>query len=128
MCGIVGVVAKYNGFYVEHDDLFEEMLYLDGVRGMDSTGAFVVNFKNEVNISKQASNPGVFLLTESWAKLKRKIDSKARIVVGHNRKATMGSIISKNAHPFSKDHIILVHNGYIANHKMLDKEVEVDSE
>ena len=128
MCGIVGMISKFHGFGMDYEDVFEEMLYLDGPRGMDSTGAFVVTKNNEVQIVKQAANPGIFLKTDSWKNLKSRIRADARIVVGHNRKASIGSIISKNAHPFAKEHIILVHNGYIANHKTIDATVEVDSE
>lgn len=137
MCGIVGIIAKDDfGFYADADDIFEELLYADGVRGMDSTGVFLTTKKNQVQVLKQAVNPGIFTGTASWKGMKEQINKKARIVIGHNRKATHGEVVSKNAHPFVKEKgegkdkqsIILVHNGFISNHKELDADVSVDSE
>lgn len=129
MCGIVGIVAKTSGgFYKPEADLFDEMLYLDGVRGMDSTGVFSVSFKNRVDVLKQASNPGIFNTMKSFHKFKEELPKSGKIVIGHNRKATSGDISSVNAHPFDSGGIVLVHNGYIANADAIDKTVEVDSQ
>ena len=129
MCGISGMIAKKpSGFNKNQEDIFEEMLYTGGVRGMDSTGCFSILKKNQVKLVKQAANPGIFLHTKSYNEWKKSIVSKAMIVVGHNRKATNGIVNSKNAHPFANKKIVLVHNGYISNAKHLDNEIEVDSE
>lgn len=128
MCGIVGIVAKHNGLWAYHRDLFEEMLVADSLRGMDSTGVFDVTYKNQINILKQACEPGLFLRTKSWKDFKENLGGKTAAIVGHNRKATSGDIVSKNAHPFIKGHIVLVHNGYIGNAKSIDSSIEVDSE
>ena len=128
MCGIVGIIGKNSGLYGEADDLFEEMLLVDSIRGMDSTGAFGVTKKNQVTVAKQAVDPGIFFSTNTWKTFKSDINRKCRIVIGHNRKATQGTITSKNAHPFHDKNLTLVHNGYIANHKLLDHTKEVDSE
>jgi hypothetical protein len=131
MCGIVGIVSKVKGgFWKDQADLFGDLLYLDGVRGMDSTGAFQVTFKNHVEVAKQATNPGIFTTTETFKAFQSMMASKGKIVVGHNRKATWGDVSSKNAHPFmdKESGIVLVHNGYIQNHNDIDKNVEVDSQ
>lgn len=137
MCGIVGIISKQNGgFYGNTDDIFEELLYVDGLRGMDSTGAFSVDKKNKVNVVKQAANPGIFLQTQTWKQFKGNILTQSRILIGHNRKATVGEIVSRNAHPFvgelekdGKNKVItLVHNGYISNYKQFDEKAEVDSQ
>jgi hypothetical protein len=131
MCGIVGMVAKTgSGFWTAQADIFEELLYLDGVRGMDSTGAFQVSFNNSIRVAKQASNPGIFVNTDTFKGFKNDISKRAKIVIGHNRKATWGDISSKNAHPFMDkgSGIVLVHNGYISNHTDIDKTVDVDSQ
>jgi glucosamine 6-phosphate synthetase-like amidotransferase/phosphosugar isomerase protein len=40
MCGIVGMVVKpNNGFSVKTENVFNQLLYADAVRGEDSTGA-----------------------------------------------------------------------------------------
>lgn len=129
MCGIVGMISKNGfGFSGNDDDIFQDMLYTDAIRGMDSTGAFVVTKKNQVTIVKQAVDPGILFRTKSWKDFKTDINSKGLLVVGHNRKATTGAITSKNAHPFEKNGVILVHNGFISNAKQLDSTVDVDSE
>lgn len=130
MCGIVGIIAKRpnQGFNRYHEDLFEELLYADALRGMDSTGVFAVSKKNQLNVLKQAVNPGIFLQTQSFKDFKSDLIPKSHIIVGHNRKATWGDVTSKNAHPFFDKDIVLVHNGYISNHKVLDSKVDVDSE
>lgn len=129
MCGIVGIVAKTRqGFTEKQKEIFEEMLYVDALRGPDSTGVFSVNFKNHVRVAKQAANPGIFMLTQAWKNWKNNIVFDNQIIVGHNRKATVGSVISKNAHPFDNGKIVLVHNGFIQNAKEFNKEVDVDSE
>src|SRR5438876_957633 len=110
MCGIVGVVSKDGGMYSLQKDIFEEMLYADALRGMDSTGVFSVTRKNQVKVVKQAVEPGLFLKTKSYASFKDGLNSKTQFMVGHNRKATVGDVVSKNAHPFVKDGIVLVHN------------------
>jgi hypothetical protein len=46
--------------------------------------------------------------------------------VGHNRKATFGTISRENAHPFCEKNIVLVHNGTVQDHKTMAN-VEVDS-
>lgn len=132
MCGIVGVISKHkNGFYSPVDEIFEEMLLADAVRGMDSTGVFMVDEKNRIDCVKQAVNPGIFMTTTSWKQWRSKIISNGRVIVGHNRKATMGEVISQNAHPFvatMKDHnIALVHNGFISNWRQFDDKANVDS-
>lgn len=129
MCGIVGVVAKYRtGLHGSQADVMEELLYADGLRGLDATGAFSVSYKNHVRIVKQATNPGIFLSTASWRNFKAGLTHDVRFVIGHNRKATFGEKTTKNAHPFTDGKIVLVHNGFIANHKELGGEVAVDSQ
>lgn len=129
MCGIVGMVAKTKqGFFSSQRDIFEEMLLCDSVRGDDSTGTFVVTNKNQVSIVKQAVSPGIFLQTKSWKTSGDLIYQKGVIAVGHNRKATFGEVVSKNAHPFIRNNIVLIHNGFIGNHKDIDSSVAVDSE
>ena len=129
MCGIVGIVAKHSGgFWNWVPDFFEEMLYADALRGLDSTGAFMVTRKNAVKVVKQAADPGMLFRTLSWKNFKGSIYSDAMVLVGHNRKATVGNVIAENAHPFVDKSIALVHNGYIANHRQLDSKVDVDSQ
>lgn len=127
MCGIVGMVSKNGNIWGDLDDVFQDMLYVDGIRGMDSTGAFTVTAKNQVEVVKQGVDPGVFFNTNTWKNFKKTIN-RSTIVVGHNRKATFGSVNTKNAHPFVDKGMILVHNGWIGNSRQIDSSREVDSE
>lgn len=127
MCGIVALISKQpNGLFAFDKDLFEEGLIADTVRGMDSTGVFGVTMKNELHVVKQGIDAITFMRSPGYKEWAAKI-SQYRAIVGHNRKATSGSIKSENAHPFKEGNIVLVHNGMLWNAKELNQEVEVDS-
>jgi hypothetical protein len=130
MCGIVGVVTAFrNGLALKEMDVFRDMLFLDTLRGEDSTGVFGVDKDGNVQIHKDAIPGPEFLRTNEFKAFKAKATSVGQFVVGHNRAATRGKIVAKNAHPFYvNDHIVLVQNGtHYTNHKDL-KDTEVDSE
>ena len=130
MCGIIGVIAAHtNGFTNEESEVFTDMLFVDTLRGMDSTGVFGVNRHNNVLIHKEASNGLTFIQTNEYKSFKNKMWKDALFAVGHNRAATRGSVVDKNAHPFwVNDKIVLVQNGtYRGSHKHL-KDTDVDTE
>jgi hypothetical protein len=127
MCGIVGLIArKQCGFRDSDLTLFEGMLLLDQLRGEDSTGVFGVDRQRRVGGIKVASHPNHLFACEDWASFRSKSVQSGRILIGHNRKATQGSITSKNAHPFHENNIVLVHNGTLQGHKDL-ADTDVDS-
>jgi hypothetical protein len=108
-------------------DIFQHMLVMDTIRGEDSTGVFAVDRRGSVGIMKVGSHPMHLFACDDWKKFKSKVFSQGRIIIGHNRKATMGTINSKNAHPFHENNIVLVHNGTLrGDHKKL-ADTEVDS-
>jgi glucosamine 6-phosphate synthetase-like amidotransferase/phosphosugar isomerase protein len=130
MCGIVGLASGFtNGFSVKEADVFMDMLYIDAMRGMDSTGVFGVDKHGNVGIHKEASQAGVFMKSNESRSFRSQLVSKGLFAVGHNRAATRGSIKDENAHPFwVDDKIVLVQNGtYKGSHKH-HKDVEVDTE
>lgn len=135
MCGIVGVITKAtNGFTQPQQDIFEEMLICDAVRGMDSTGIFSVNNVGNAQLHKIASHPFNLVKSNEYRAWKQDNWSMGKMVVGHNRKATVGAINNENAHPFNFGSVVMVHNGYIENyrslvhHKEREKlKIEVDS-
>lgn len=129
MCGIVGVISlRSNGFMYNDVDLFEELLVLDTLRGLDSTGAFSVDSQRNVNSVKIASHPHHLFACDEWKSWRGRANSIGRILIGHNRKATKGSVNSDNAHPFHVNNIMLVHNGSLReDHKKSYKDVDVDS-
>ncbi len=129
MCGIVGIATSArNGLHWNEGDMFKSMLFLDQLRGMDSTGCFSVSNKGNVNIIKEASHGTDFVRTKEFDDFKTDAVRRGQFVVGHNRAATKGSVKDENAHPFwVDDKIILVQNGtYKGSHKHL-KDTEVDT-
>lgn len=127
MCGLVGIISKkQHGFNRGDFDVFQDMLYMDALRGWDSTGCFAINQKGNVNWLKEASSAGEFITTKGFEEFRRRNEYSARCLIGHNRKATKGAIIDENAHPFVEGHHILVHNGILINHKKI-ADTEVDS-
>ena len=130
MCGIVGVIGAYtNGFTQEEQNIFRDMLFVDTLRGWDSTGVFMVSNVGNVLIRKAALHGPDFLAHDAWKAVKTASWSKGMFMVGHNRAATRGTVSDQNAHPFwVDDKIVLVQNGtYNGDHKH-HKDVEVDTE
>lgn len=128
MCGIVGFIENKYNINKADIDLFETMLLVDSLRGLDSTGAFCVYGKSgSVNWIKQATNPLNLFKRKEWDNFTSKAIQSGGILVGHNRKATQGAINTDNAHPFIEGDIILIHNGGISNFKKFDPTKTVDS-
>lgn len=128
MCGIVCLISKTTTKFNKNDvNLFTNLLIADTIRGKDSTGVFGITEKNNLDLLK-AKQPGYnFTEQKSYKDFEDKALFRYKILVGHNRSATKGTITDENSHPFIKDHICLVHNGTLWNHKQL-ADVAVDSE
>lgn len=127
MCGIVGLISRIpNGFYHADLEKFQDLLLVDALRGEDSTGAYCVLANRQVKTIKLASHPSHLFACDSWGKFRQAAISSGRVIIGHNRKATQGAIISQNAHPFVENNIILVHNGTLRTRDGVGNE-EVDS-
>lgn len=126
MCGIVAIISKHGSLSYFQEGLFTNMLRMDSIRGEDSTGVFGITKDGKCDIVKGDSDGYLFTKSDGYDKFVRRMNSY-RIVVGHNRAATTGSVTADNAHPFRERHIVLVHNGTIRNKSDLNKEVDVDS-
>lgn len=129
MCGLVGVVSKsQNGFTQRQKDIFSTLLFIDTLRGDDSTGAFTVKNNGDLLMAKNVGAALPFMKTPEYDKLLSTAFSTGAAMVGHNRKATRGIINDENAHPFVvDDRIVLVHNGTLYGDHKQHADVEVDS-
>ncbi len=129
MCGIVGVIAKKKtgAFTYKIRDVFQQMLFIDTLRGEDSTGMYAINKYGNAVWHKEASDANSFLSNATVGNTMKDLGWDYVAAVGHNRKATKGAVKDENAHPFVENNIILVHNGTLSNHKDLNATVEVDS-
>lgn len=129
MCGLVAVINKMShGFTKEQCDIFDNLLFLDQLRGMHSTGSFLVDNRNQMQWIKEASNATDFRQTKVYNDHLNTAFKSGSALVGHNRHATKGEINDENAHPFTvDDRITLIHNGTLyGDHKKLAN-TEVDS-
>lgn len=130
MCGLVGVASSLMSTNL--NSAFKDLLYFDAVRGWDATGMAVVSKDKgrAVRIKKRAVPSYQFLADKSIAK---KINTDAKLFLGHNRAATAGAVVDRNSHPFNHGHITMAHNGTLNTHIALPKKsdkysFDVDSE
>jgi hypothetical protein len=129
MCGLVAVINKLsNGFAKEQCDIFNDLLYVSALRGMDSTGAFLVTNENDLHLAKEATPAVWYRETKEFKEVLSKAFKNGTALVGHTRWATKGVVNDDNAHPFVvDDKITMVHNGTLyGDHKTL-ADTEVDS-
>jgi len=129
MCGIVGVIVKGNsGFFKQPEDCFTELLYVNALRGFDSTGVIGVEKDGGFHIMKEAEEAAWFLPQFKGSVVQKAMWEKGKAYIGHNRKKTVGDIKDETAHPFViDDTFAMVHNGTLYNHKNLAN-TDIDSQ
>lgn len=99
---------------IEKVDLeyLQNIMYLTALRGNDSTGIAVVSEgKTKPRTMKTVGGPDFLINHDAFQKILEFATKKGVAMFGHGRASTMGSIVAKNAHPHTVDHITLVHNG-----------------
>jgi len=115
MCGIVGMAGAIGG---KEETALKQLLIVDSLRGVDSTGVAVIPRTNgDPKIAKQVGNP--FELMEHKT-FERAMAGANRAIIGHNRFGTVGGASRANAHPFDFETVVGVHNGTISNKHRLD--------
>lgn len=129
MCGIIGVaITTSGGFHAGDQTIAEELLFMDTVRGEDSTGVCLVKNDGSVTVAKKATWAPNFVCSKAFKDVHDATYKSGKMFLGHNRKATVGNVVSENAHPFVvNNELVLMHNGSLSGHKHLG-DTEVDSE
>jgi hypothetical protein len=124
MCGIVGVAGDIGG---KEEGVFKRLLEIDTIRGPHSTGILGVDARGQSLVVKKVGTPWELYEYKQCDEIFRK---RLTILLGHNRWATRGKVISANAHPFEHDHIVGVHNGTLTQQSLLinHEKFEVDSD
>lgn len=131
MCGLVGAAGD-----IRYDEkvAFRHLLFLDHMRGPHSTGvATAIRKTNNVHLYRSIGHPFNIFEDKKFSEQQNGIYSgDPKMMMGHNRFATVGKIVPSNAHPFRHGDIVGAHNGTldqlgINNLDNVD-DFEVDSE
>jgi predicted glutamine amidotransferase len=133
MCGLVGMVGTLEH---KHKQAMKELLFLDTLRGKDSTGLAAVK-RNRSVLTRKMTIPGYEFIEHPL--VERAMSHNDQLWIGHNRFKTTGDISRSNAHPFEvlddQGDIILIgaHNGTLTNKYELDRliggdKLDTDSE
>lgn len=124
MCGLVGMVGTLD---YRHKKVMKELLFLDTLRGRDSTGLTSVK-RNRDLVTRKFAVPGYeFIEMQSVDKA---LENNDQLWMGHNRFKTVGDVSRANAHPFevcAADGSILMvgaHNGTLENKYEIERAVE----
>lgn len=117
MCGLVGMAGDLTSGW---KDVFTELLIVDSVRGMHGTGvAAVRRYESRVNLLKMPVPSQILVLGQEYEKT---IKDPMKVLIGHNRYATIGKKSAENSHPFQFDNVVGAHNGtlYSDSRRKLD--------
>jgi hypothetical protein len=134
MCGLAGIIhaggftdiskaesfsqkgySTYSNPGITEEDLLDNLLYLNTLRGAHSTGIFCTHFKENsispATVFKRVVPATDFIHDPLYKKLRYDFVNANKAIIGHCRYATMGGLSIDAAHPHSADGITLVHNG-----------------
>jgi len=136
MCGMCGILT--GNMSRAEVDAFKLLLFFCQTRGEDSTGVLSVKKPSDkdtrkdrplrIQVRREAAEASTFL-NYNWTKDKEQIfDTSSIMLGGHCRAATIGSIKAVNAHPFTFDNVVGMHNGTVSIPFKGDKNFETDSE
>ena len=131
MCGLVGIFSS--NMLNRHKEAMTTLLYLDTLRGSDSTGVAALR-NNRTFVVHKTVEAGPQYVDDP--RYKNMLQLNDYCWIGHNRFGTVGGRTQKNAHPFTvhndKGLTVMVgaHNGTIKNRYQLDSHADfgTDSE
>lgn len=127
MCGHVGIFGK--DINTSTVSAFEDLLYMDALRGEHATGVAMISPNATARVIKKPVTASIFLDSPDVVTAMRSAASSMALL-GHNRYATQGALNEENAHPFSHGHITMAHNGTLRTRRGLsglEQDYEVDS-
>lgn len=114
MCGIYAFLDSTSVGICQSDlKSIYGLMFLTSLRGRDSTAMIGINSSDPKNVTvhKVMGGPENLFRGKAGKEMGKKLTTKFHGVIGHGRKATIGSVNLANAHPFVWKHITLVHNG-----------------
>ena len=130
MCGLLGLVIKSSsGANNMEMNCFRDLLYMDALRGMDSTGVASFHSNGDMRGLKEATSALDFMTEKKYSDWEKECLKNGKAMLGHNRKRTVGKTSDATAHPFPlhDGRYLFMHNGTLRNHEKIAK-TEVDSE
>jgi len=107
--------------------VFEDLLVIDSLRGVDSVGVASIDTFNRTFVHKKAMYPHDYLDSKGYQRILTRVN---RVLIGHNRWATKGGISNNSAHPFDFNNVVGAHNGTLRQQYLLpdSADFEIDSE
>lgn len=135
MCGLVAFLSKKaTGFSIEEGAALSYSMMLNQFRGDDSTGMMCVDNKGGWSYIKSVGGFKSLMNHRGYDDFRKVIMNEGRLVLGHGRAATRGTVTVENAHPFhikdQDEEIIFMHNGTLHGYQTLEgmHKHSVDSE
>ena len=134
MCGIYGMAKSTTPYtkkqYNDVRRIMRELAIDSESRGSHSSG--IASVGDEVILHKSLLESSKFVDTKQYSSVVKSLKDDTRIILGHTRFATQGSITVDNSHPFIVGNTVGAHNGCVYNvkemEKKLDKVCPVDSQ
>ena len=114
MCGIVGYIGQRQAYSIVLEGL-KRLEY----RGYDSAGIALFDGK-DIKLSKTKGK-----VSDLEKRVKKEIEIKGTVGIGHTRWATHGVPNDVNSHPHysNSGELVIIHNGIIENYESLKKEL-----